>query len=52
MIMKNKNEVVDYLFELSWERYFFLEDKVFANNCEGMTDEESDSAKFNRVIIP
>ena len=44
MIMKNKNEVVDYLFELSWERYFFLEDKVLANNCDGMTDEESDSA--------
>ena len=44
MIMKNKNEVVDYLFELSWERYFFLEDKVFANNCDGMTDEELDSS--------
>ena len=43
MIMKNKNEVVDYLFELYWNRYLDLEDMVFGNNCDGMTDEEVDS---------
>ena len=55
MIMKNKNEVVDYLFELYWNRYLDLEDMVFGNNCEGMTDEEADSSLeemsfiFNKV---
>ena len=44
MIMKNKNEVVDYLFELYWNRYLYLEDMVFGNNGEGMTDEELDSS--------
>ena len=44
MIMKNKNEVVDYLFELYWNRYLDLEDMVFGNNGEGMTDEEVDSS--------
>ena len=44
MIMKNKNEVVDYLFELYWNRYLDLEDMVFVNNGEGMTDEEVDSS--------
>ena len=44
MIMKNKNEVVDYLFELYWNRYLDLEDMVFGNNCDGMTDEEVDSS--------
>ena len=44
MIMKNKNEVVDYLFELYWNRYLYLEDMVFGNNGEGMTDEEVDSS--------
>ncbi len=44
MIMKNKNEVVDYLFELYWNRYLYLEDMVFVNNGEGMTDEEVDSS--------
>ena len=42
--MKNKNEVVDYLFELYWNRYLYLEDMVFVNNGEGMTDEEVDSS--------
>ena len=55
MIMKNKNEVVDYLFELYWNRYLYLEDMVFVNNGEGMTDEEVDSSLdemsfiFNKV---
>ena len=55
MIVKNKNEVVDYLFELYWNRYLDLEDMVFGNNCEGMTDEEADSSLeemsfiFNKV---
>ena len=44
MIMKNKNEVVDYLFELYWNRYLDLEDMVFGNNGDGMTDEELDSS--------
>ena len=44
MIMKNKNKVVDYLFELYWNRYLYLEDMVFVNNGEGMTDEEVDSS--------
>ena len=44
MIMKNKNEVVDYLFELYWNRYLYLEDMVFVNNGDGMTDEEVDSS--------
>ena len=44
MIMKNKNEVVNYLFELYWNRYLYLEDMVFVNNGEGMTDEEVDSS--------
>ena len=44
MIMKNKNEVVDYLFELYWNRYLYLEDMVFGNNGDGMTDEELDSS--------
>ena len=44
MIMKNKNKVVDYLFELYWNRYLYLEDMVFGNNGEGMTDEEVDSS--------
>ena len=44
MIMKNKNKVVDYLFELYWNRYLDLEDMVFVNNGEGMTDEEVDSS--------
>ena len=44
MIMKNKNEVVDYLFELYWNRYLDLEDMVFGNNGDGMTDEKLDSS--------
>ena len=55
MIMKNKNEVVDYLFELYWNRYLDLEDMVFGNNCDEMTSEEVNSSLdemsfiFNKV---
>lgn len=48
---KKDAKIIDHLYRLVWERYFYLEKKVFEDNCKGMTEEESDSAIEEMYLI-